>query len=57
MLNKDAASIYILSYHTGQIRPYNRLKVGGLWTILEGGKLWKYSRSKQKTEICWADFE
>ena len=25
--------------HTGQIRPYNRLKVDGLWTILEGGKL------------------
>ena len=45
------------SGHTGQIRPYNWLKVGGLWTILEGGKLWKNSRSKQKTEICWADFE
>ena len=44
-------------FHTGQIRPYNQLKVGRLWTILEGGKLWKYSRSKQKTEICWADFE
>ena len=43
--------------HTGQIRPHNWLKDGGLWTILEGGKLWKNSRSKQKTEICWADFE
>ena len=43
--------------HTGQIQPYIWLKDGGLWTTLEGGKLWKNSRSKQKTEICWADFE
>jgi hypothetical protein len=43
--------------HTGQIRPHNQLKDSRLWTILEGGKLWKNSRFKQKTEICWADFE
>ena len=43
--------------HTGQIWPYFPLKDGGLWTILDGGKLWKNSGSNQKTEIRRADFE
>ena len=49
-------SFHTFKSHTGQMRPYYQWKAGGLLTTLEGGKWWKNSKSRQKTEFGWADF-